>query len=89
MTGRNTHEGEVPAGYGEQVLRPYIGIDLAAQPRSTGVAVLREVGERCVLEDVWVVCGLLAGCMDVMVESTHHRGRRDRPPPRWSCEVQP
>lgn len=32
--------------------RTYVGIDLAAQPRRTGLAVLREDGERCVLDQV-------------------------------------
>lgn len=34
--------------------RRYVGIDLAAQPRSTALALLRETGERCVLDEVRV-----------------------------------
>lgn len=34
--------------------RPYVGIDLAAQPRRTGLALLREEGECCVLDEVRV-----------------------------------
>ncbi|ATG51389.1 hypothetical protein CFK38_07520 [Brachybacterium vulturis] len=37
--------------------RTYVGIDLAAQPRRTGLAVLREDGERCVLDTVRVGAG--------------------------------
>ena len=34
--------------------RTYVGIDLAAQPRRTGLAVLREDEEHCVLDQVTV-----------------------------------
>lgn len=34
--------------------RTYVGIDLAAQPRRTGLAMLREDGEHCVLDQVTV-----------------------------------